>query len=236
MKNIDIGSPLQLLFPDYCVVCKNSKMMKDIPLCVECFSKLKFVSGFLCQKCGKPIDSKNEDLCEDCKNNDFYFDFVRSVYYYDDITSKLVKYFKYKNIKYIGDFISNSMYMKVLSEIKLQDVDFITYIPQSFFKKFNRYYNQSFLLAKNISELTGIPLISDLIGQYETFISQAKLPLFLRKKRKKMFYSLKKNFHCEKILLVDDVFTTGKTLSDASEVLKKDYSIKQVFAITFARS
>ncbi|MEO0288465.1 MAG: double zinc ribbon domain-containing protein [candidate division WOR-3 bacterium] len=235
MKRINIGNPLEILFPENCIVCKNERFLNDIPICRNCFMRLKKVGGNLCSICGVNIE-KSEILCSKCKEGRYFFDYVRSVYYYDRITSTIIKNFKYNNIKSLGSFISNSLYMKIQEDSNFECVESITYIPQSFFKSYNRYFNQSFLLAKDLSELTGIPLVCNIIKQKETLINQAILPGFLREKRSKMFYPVKKDFKCGSILLVDDVFTTGKTLSEAAKVLKEYYRIEKVFGITFARS
>lgn len=235
MRRIDIGNPLKILFPDNCIVCKKERFVKDIPLCKDCFVALKKVGGNLCEICGKNID-EDEILCDRCKDKEYFFDYVRSVYYYDKTTSTIIKNFKYYNIKSLSSFISNSLYMKLQEDINFQDVEFITYIPQSFFKSYNRYYNQSFLLAKDLSELTGIPLAENILKQKERIVNQAVLPRFLRERRGEIFYPSKKEFTCFSILIVDDVFTTGKTLSDAARVLKSYFKIDKVLGITFARS
>ncbi|MEO0233803.1 MAG: double zinc ribbon domain-containing protein [candidate division WOR-3 bacterium] len=235
MKRINIGNPLEILFPQNCIVCKNEKFLNDIPICKNCFIKLKRVGGNLCSICGVNIE-KTEILCPKCKESKYFFDYVRSVYYYDNITSIIIKNFKYKNLKSLGSFISNSLYMKIQEDPNFQYVEFITYIPQSFLKSYNRYFNQSFLIAKDLSELTGIPFVCDILKQKETFINQAMLPGFLREKRGRMFYPFKKDFKCYSILIVDDVFTTGKTLSEAAKVLKEYFGVEKVFGLTFARS
>lgn len=235
MKRINIGNPLEIIFPDNCIVCKKERFIKDIPICKDCFSMLKRVGGNLCSICGVLVE-KDKTLCPQCKKNEYFFDYVRSVYYYDNTTSKIIKNFKYNNIKALGSFISNCLYIKIQEDLNFQNVEFITYIPQSFFKSFNRYFNQSYLLANDLSELTGIPLVCNILKQKETFINQAMLPEFFRKKRTKMFYPKKKDFKCHSILIVDDVFTTGKTLSEAAKVLKDYYKVDKVLGLTFARS
>ncbi|MEJ5306843.1 MAG: double zinc ribbon domain-containing protein [candidate division WOR-3 bacterium] len=235
MKRINIGNPLEILFPENCIVCKRERFLNDIPICKNCYLKLKRVGGNLCSVCGINIE-KGEILCSKCKEGRYFFDYVRSVYYYDNITSTIIKNFKYNNIKSLGSFIANSLYLKIEEDLNFQNVEFITYIPQSFLKSYNRYFNQSLLIASDLSELTGIPLVCEIIKQKETIINQAMLPKFLREKRSKMFYPEKKDFKCCSILLVDDVFTTGKTLSEAAKILKEYYSIEKVFGLTFARS
>jgi len=187
----------------------------------------------VCEKCGRHIE-EGEYKCESCREKRISIDFSRSCVYYDDISSSIVKKFKYSNRRDMGLFISAIMYEKMLTEAEYADIDFITYIPFSYFKRHNRYYNHSALLAENISELSGIPLCRDIISQRLISIPQAKLSDSMRIKRPQMFKRGKNKIKAGKILLIDDVLTTGRTISDASSAIKKFNEVQKVCALTFA--
>ncbi|MGE3063753.1 MAG: ComF family protein [bacterium] len=146
----------------------------------------------------------------------------------------IVKKFKYTNRREIGMFIAAMMHEKLMTEQEFSDIEYITYIPFSYFKKFNRFYNHSMILAENLSELTGVPLAGDIISQRFLSLPQAKLPTELRRKRPSMFLGGKRRVKAGKILLIDDVLTTGRTISDASDALKKHNDIERVVALTFS--
>jgi len=229
-----IGDKLiDLLYPLRCVYCSEHLFSAEIPLCRKCYNKLKFVSKNVCEKCGRHID-EGEYVCELCKKKKIEIDFSRSCVYYDDISAAVIKRFKYSNKADIGLFISSVMYDKFLTELNYTDIEYITYIPFGYFKEYNRFYNHSKILAENLSELTGVPVCGDIISQNIISVSQAKLPIFLREKRPFMFCRGKKRIKAEKILLIDDVLTTGRTISDASKAIKKYNDVKIVCALTFA--
>ena len=123
---------------------------------------------------------------------------------------------------------------KLLREAEYSDVDCITYIPFGYFKKHNRFYNHSGVLAENLSQMTGLNIEHNLISQRWFCVPQAILPENLRRKRPPMFGRGKHSIEAKKVLLIDDVVTTGRTLSDAVYALKKHNKIERVVSLTFA--
>lgn len=117
-----------------------------------------------------------------------------------------------------------------------EETDCITYIPFDYFARHNRLYNHSAVLASVISEMTGIPVADDLLSSRIKIIPQAKLPSSIRLKRPAIFKPGQGICFNRNILIVDDVMTTGRTLSEASHLLKTIKGAGAVNALVFAIS
>jgi len=194
---------------------------------------LRFTSTNVCERCGRHV-KEGRTLCDECSSGAIGIDFSRSCLYYDDVTSSIIKKFKYSNRRDIGRFISSIMHEKMLTEAEYADIDCIAYIPFSYFKRYNRFYNHSRFLAENLSEMTGIPVVHGIISQRLVSFPQAKLPSTLRMKRPSMFKRGERKITAGKVLLIDDVITTGRTLSDASDAILIHNKVKRVVSLTFA--
>ncbi len=224
-----MNSFTNLIFSDDCAYCSNKRISPDIPLCKDCYYKIKYVSKY-CPICGRASNG----YCEDCIKNNFSFDYSRSVVYYNEVSGALIKKFKYNGRMNIGFYMASLMYSKLINDNVLSNAKYLTYIPFNYWKKYNRLYNHSQILCTLLSEMTGLEIIDDLINAKFSLINQAKLPIKWRKKRHNLFKKGKNHIKGENIIIIDDVITSGKTLSDAAKIIKENNNIEKVFCLTFA--
>jgi len=218
-----------LLFPENitCDICKKETQNKK-ELCESCFARLPFVKT-PCQKCG--CDIKNGLYCIRCKSYDFNFDYNIAVCRYNNFVKNII--FRFKNgDKYLYKFISLLMTNKI-KEQKAQ-FDTIAYVPITKKVLRERGYNQSELLAKNISENLKLPLFTGLIKTKETLFQKNCLAKNRAENVKNSFSVTDKTQIKDKnILLADDIITTGSTLSECALTLLKN-GAKNVTTCTFA--
>ena len=99
------------------------------------------------------------------------------------------------------------------------DFDIITYVPLHSLRKFQRGYNQSYLLARKISEILNIPLADNILGAKFRFKTQHSTSLKLRFDNVKNKYFCKYKLNGKTVLLVDDIKTTGATLNECAKQL-----------------
>lgn len=203
-------------------------------LCDKCRNELEKIDGRYCAKCGE-ILSDGKMLCELCKGFEYEFDSNRSMFYYGEVSSKIVKSLKYGGRKYYAKHIA-----KMMTEDKLvfENVDVITYVPISNKRKRIRGFNQAEEIAKEIALIMNIPVKGLLIKTIDKK-HQAGLNQKDRLENLKGTFDLNKDFVDEikqkNILIVDDVFTTGATLSECSKVIKTA-KVKSVKTFTFAKT
>lgn len=191
-------SLLSIIYP-VCHDCLNCNTeIDDIGLCLECREKIEF-----CSSIKKITDVK-----------------VYSVAYYGYSVKKLILDFKYKSNFNSGNYLGKLLLDK-LDYINIK-FDYITYVPCSNKKLKERGFNQCEVLAKYLYESTGIACI-ELLKKASKIKEQKFLTAKERKKNIQNAFSLieKKKLKGKKILLIDDVITTGATLEACIRELKK---------------
>ncbi|BCZ44527.1 phosphoribosyl transferase [Clostridium gelidum] len=200
---------IEVLYPreNYCIICKDD----------DCFG--------LCNTCRKSIKVINE----------VYQDEVISYGYYGGVLKDLILKFKYKNNFTAGDILAGFLEEYISKNIRYEEY-IITYIPLSKKSKKNRGFNQCEYIAKKISRDLSIEVLDVLVKQKETK-EQKKLKRDERYENIKDAFSIKKGIKVKKykIILIDDVTTTGATIHEAYKLLKK-FEVKDIKLLTLAKS
>lgn len=199
--------------------------------CAECESKLPIIDKGYCNHCGRELKVASE-YCSTCKGKMISVDKGRSVFTYAEPIDKLIKDLKYFGKRYIvemlGEYLANA-YLK-----NYFNADFIVYIPMTKESRKARGFNQSELLARELSKRVGVPTI-DLLEKTKQTSRQAKLGKEERLKNLKGSFKVKdkKLVKDKVVLIVDDVSTTGATSEVVAEILKKS-GAKTVYLLTVA--
>ena len=199
--------------------------------CEECEKILPYNDGIICAHCGRKVIAP-EDYCLTCKNVIVSVDKARSSFNYAKPIAPIIKRFKYYNRRYIAESLSE--YLAITYFKNLFSADIITYIPMTEKAKKKRGYNQSQMLAESLSKKVGIRAIEVLEKLKET-TRQAKLDRNQRLKNLTDAFHVKdrKSVKDKKVLIVDDVSTTGATAEAAASKLKKA-GAKTVYLLTVA--
>ncbi len=203
-------------------------------LCDGCYEKLEIFSGTLCSKCGEPVVEGNT-ICDECKEIKYEFDINHSFSSYSEVSARIVKNLKYNRKKYLARYLA---YMMAEDREYCKGVDYITFVPISKARLKERGFNQAEEIAKEISILVNVPVI-DAFDKIKENTHQAGLSR--RDRIKNIIGTIevkddaKDLISRKNILVVDDVFTTGSTLSECAKVLKKSKS-SSVKTLTFAKT
>jgi len=197
---------INLLFPRVCGVCDQGLAQNEDVLCFHCRSELPKIEF--------------SDVQENELVNRFYgkldVDFgISYLYFYKSgITQKLLHQFKYKNQPEIGELIGSWVGYKLM-ESKIEDgIDLLIPVPLHKKKERIRGYNQSYFFAKGISEVTRIPIDNTSLKRINYEDSQTHKTKAERWKSVENAFSIDDNrfIDSKRILLIDDVITTGATL------------------------
>lgn len=200
-------------------------------MCDECLRKLEIISGKVCEKCGEEMKGL---VCEVCKDKNYTFSKNISIFYYNEITSKIVKKLKYSRKKYYAKYIAEMM---TVVKDNFKDIDYLTFVPSGKKSLKERGYNQSEEIAKEIGKIIGLPVLK-LLGKKDGFKNQAGMNRLDRLKNlEDAFYVLEnsKKLNGKIVMLIDDVFTTGTTLTRCSSELAK-LKPKKIITMTFAKT
>ncbi len=232
-----LKSIFNLILPPRCLIC-GKEVSSDNSLCSECFSHINFISFPFCQRCGKPFDismSNSDLLCPDCLHKRLPFRLCRSAVVYDENSKKLIldfKFFDHLENKYL---LANWLLLAG-KDIFDNGVDLIIPVPLHFSRLLKRKYNQSAVLCDALSKLTHIPANYKALKKVRHTRPQVSCngKQRLHNVRGAFEVVLPEMIKDKRIVLVDDVFTTGSTLKECAKILKKA-GAKSVDTLTIAR-
>lgn len=231
---------LEILYPQNisCILCDRPiKKTNLYSICKTCFNELNFILDG-CGKCGKfkinySLEKEFLGECNFCYNRTFYFDRAISCIEYNDISKRFILGLKYSSKTYMCKYIAQIMKQKL--EIERIGFDYLTYVPLHKKRLKKRGFNQSEKIAKYLSKLIGVSLI-ELVVRHKNTEMLYKLKRDERGKELRDAFKLNENIDIgciedKRVLLLDDVFTTGATVNEISKVLKLA-GAKDVIVIT----
>ncbi len=230
---------INAIIPPRCLVCSKAVNF-DNHLCVECFEKITFITTPYCKHCGTPFArtvSDGEKFCIHCldeKNKD-NIRISRSAVVYDEFSKKIILDFKFldhiENKKLMANWLNMAS-----SDIFNLGVDLIIPVPLHFLRILSRKYNQSAILADELAKIRKIDVAFDCLKKTKRTLPQVMCSGAERKKNIKgafKVYNIQK-IKGKRILLIDDVYTTGSTLKECAKVLIKA-GAKSVDTLTVAK-
>ncbi len=229
---------LNLILPGKCMFCdKEMRLGSKSPYCSRCYYNLPMKEHekrcLLCQRVIYGIG--NIKLCHICENNKLYFDVNYAPFSYKGSVEDAIKRFKFCRRMWYGKYFASFM-AKELSDKKIK-ADYIVYPPvnRSTYKK--RGYNQSEILAKNLSKILKIPYISKALYKLRENEKQSLQKLETRFSNVRGVFDVsdkaKALIKGKNIIFTDDILTTGATASECSKMLKKA-GAKTVISVTVA--
>lgn len=235
MKNI-LKKFVDFILPPRCLMC-GKVISSDNSLCSDCFSKINFISKPYCVHCGKPLTSVSEEelYCADCIAGKNCFRLCRSAVEYDTFSKKLILDFKFADHIENKYLLARWLFMAG-EDIFQNQVDVIIPVPLHYSRLFKRKYNQSAVLAQELSKLSSIPADYKSLKKTKHTLPQIQCAGKQRAKNVRNAFDVvfPENIKGKRILLIDDVYTTGATLAECAKALKKQ-GAKSIDALTVAR-
>lgn len=218
---------INFIFPPQCYIC--GKIMKtDKGLCNKCISEINFINGTICHRCGHPLDEvtapeNKKIICGGClKKKRHLFRMSRSACVYDDFSKKLILDFKFHDKTDLAPFLAKMMYVAG-KDIFNAGVDVIIPVPMHYTRMLKRRYNQAALLAKELGKLSNTKVCYNAVVKIKMTKPQAQCTGAERIKNVKDAFCVKasKSLQGKRVLLIDDVLTTGSTLKECALAIKK---------------
>jgi len=217
-----------LLFSPRCVSCREMGSL----LCAKCREKFELIEPPLCPHCGRP--RSNGRLCPLCQRDPLQIDGVRSVAYFDGTLREAIHHFKYYNRQALaiplGKLMSNYWEKSPLP------AEIIVPVPLHSNRLRERGYNQAALLARELGKSIGLAVAENGLVRVRATRPQVELNAQERKE------NVSDAFHCsnmelkgKRVLLIDDVCTTGATL-EACSIALRQVGARSVWAFTLARA
>lgn len=189
-----------------------------------------------CKKCGKPVENGGKEFCGDCNRKKHYYNSGRVVWVYTKEMRQSIYRFKYDNKREYADFYVTELVRLYGGWIKRLDVDAIIPVPLHKSKYRKRGFNQAQVLAEAIGRQLEIPVLSDILVRNKNTTAQKNLNDKQRQENvKNAFKIINNEVQLKKILLVDDIYTTGSTIDAVARILKGD-GVKEVYFICLCTS
>ena len=234
-----------LAFPASCRICARIlDTGSPIPFCRACTQALtQTLPEPLCAQCGRPIvsaaaaEGKSLPRCHLCRSQVYAFDFARSFGAYTPQMSRAILLLKYGKMAPVGGWFAGRLADLVKREPELFPADAVEPVPLDRGRLRERGYNQAELIAKPLARLLGIPFRSYLLVRTRPRPNQLRLTRRERWETVRGAYATHKTAQVDKlrVLLVDDVFTTGASLDACSRALN-EAGAAQVVGLTVARA
>ena len=231
---------VDLCLPRSCAGCQRIDTQPQRSWCLACWKKIPWAISPLCPICGRPFtDSPDspDHLCGECIEPAFHFDTARSAELHEGIIRTRIHQFKF------GAQMEWAPPLVELLEIayagwELPAPDLIVPVPLHLKRLKERGFNQSGLLAGEFARKIKAPVSFDIIVRKNQTRPQTRLKRGERLKNVKDAFEIsdKKMVRGRRILLVDDVFTTGTTLNECARTLKRKGGASEVHAITVTRA
>ena len=230
---------LAVVYPQSCQICEKSvENSSDGVVCRACWDKSNIFSGneILCAKCGaylRESETAVETFCRKC-DEDFY-DLAQAVGLYENALAASVLHLKKE--PFVSKNLKN-LFISAYENSPFQDTDLIIPVPLSKRRFFERGFNQAAVLAQILAKHTKITLDEQsLVRTIHTPMHRAAMDRKARELTVKNAFEVKRPHLIEgkRILLIDDVFTSGATVSNCAKILKKK-GAEKVYVLTVARA
>lgn len=231
---------LESFFPDgvECVLCDRLIFEKHDFLCNKCHAKLNYILGKSCNGCGKSLpDAFDGDYCSECMGREQLYSKGLSCVAYDEFSAEVIWKYKYHHKRYIGRMIGRSM-ADLLSATYIDDINLIIPVPLSKEKMRIKGYNHSAVIASEIGERCKIKVIEDFLIRSKHTRPLKDLTKDERIEELRDVFEVNSNYsefstRNRKILLVDDIYTTGTTLKECCCALIA-LGYEDIIVMTFA--
>lgn len=220
---------VDLVYPSSCVICDKILNKKELRICETCRAKVSYVSEPTCFKCGKEINNEEEEYCADCMENARSYICGFPAINYEEPFKGAITSFKYKNNRDNAVFFADQITKSRGADIKEIEPDVLIPVPVHKSKKKTRGYNQAELIAKELGKKLNIPVDTNILCRVSNTSPQKNLDPKARETNLYKAFEVSDTYtRYTKVLLVDDIYTTGATIEACTKVLMEK-GIKNVY-------
>jgi ComF family protein len=224
------------LWPPQCLACRE-EVSQPRSLCPDCWGSVRFLEPPLCRQCGYPFEfDAGEALCAACLADPPAFHHARAVMAYGEVPKTLIGALKYGDRQEGAPAFAR--WLRRAGAELVEQSDVILPVPLHRRKLFQRRFNQAALLALGLARLSGKPVILDALARTRHTDSQAGLGRKGRLDNVKGAFTVpegqRHRLAGRRVLLVDDVFTTGATAGACARALARA-GAGEISVLTLAR-
>jgi len=234
---------VSVVFPSGCRICERLLTSASrVPICEECLSSFERVPSIVCDVCGRPLPGlaqKEEEplLCPACQEKTYAFDRARSFAVYADAVVRAILLLKFEQVEPLGAWFSERLAEMVNADSDRLSADVVVPVPLHREREKERGYNQAALLSKPLARRLRLPHKAVLLMRTRARPDKQVLSLEERWESVRGAFATRSGSQVDnlRVLLVDDVLTTGATLDACARALR-EAGAKSVIGLTVARA
>jgi ComF family protein len=224
------------VLPPRCLSCGETVAEPDA-LCARCWTGITFFAPPWCAGCGAPFPHPNgeEAVCAECARDRRSWDRARAVLRYDKHSRRLVLGLKHGDRTHVARAFGRWMH-RAGSEV-LAGADLMIPVPLHWTRLFLRRYNQAALIAQAIRSSGGPPVAANWLVRRRRTPMQGQLGSLARERNVRSAFAMRpgRSVAGKRVVIIDDVMTTGATVEECARVLKRA-GAASVCVLTLARA
>ena len=236
-----LQSCFDFIWPRTCEICGGPVEQPGRHVCTACLEHIPFVQQVgCCSICGRAVDGLDCDfLCEECAAPATrpVFDRVGSLMRFEGAARRLILDYKFNRHLWLTNDLVAWLYAALIVRFQVAAIDLVLPMPSTLFHRMDRGYNQCEYLAKPLAKLIGRPYSASILRRKGHPKRQSHLTAEERRKNAIDTFCVRHPERVEgfTVLVIDDVLTTGSTLSECARALKAA-GAKRVWCLTLAHS
>jgi ComF family protein len=220
-----------ILYPARCPLCGNTPdVFVHSPFCRSCWSEVQRYTGPSCRICALPFTSEHSNICGQCLKKAPPFSRVISYGLYEGVIREAINQFKFFGLRRLSEPLGN-----LLLGLELPAADGVVPVPLTLRRLRERGFNQSLLIARIIAKEIRAPLLMDILTKEKETHPQIGLTARERLLNLRNAFAVNGSLKGMRLLLVDDVMTTGATVTECSKQLMRS-GAEEIIVVTLARA
>ena len=234
---------VSVFFPAGCRICETLLTSASrVPICADCLASFARVPAIVCEICGRPLPglARKEGeplLCPACQDRTYAFEKARSFAVYEGAVVRVILLLKFEQIEPLGAWFAERLTELVNTEAAALAADVVVPVPLHRERQRERGYNQAALLSKPLAKKLRLPHKAVLLMRTRARPDKQILSLEERWESVRGAFATRQGSQVDnlRVLLVDDVLTTGATLDACARALR-EAGAKSVIGLTLARA
>lgn len=216
---------LNLLYPPVCQLCHQRRAEADGGfVCGDCWAHVRFIRPPFCERCGLPFPGEltTPFVCTNCHELEFHFTSARSAVVAKGVVREAIHRFKYSGALWFENFLADLLIRAAAPVLAQETWQHIIPVPLHPVKAREREFNQAARLAAQLARATRIPLHQKILQRVQPTATQTTLTRAERSKNMQNAFVVRPGVRLDgqRLVLVDDVFTTGATTNACAQALQ----------------
>ncbi len=220
-----LNTGLGLFYPNVCQFCATGQAtQREGYVCTECWTQVRFIRPPFCERCGLPFqgDLTTKFECTNCRELELHFTSARSAVVAKTVVLEAIHRFKYSRALWFENFLADLLIREAAPVLRGQNWDALVPVPLHPKKFREREFNQAEILARRLGAVTNISVNTKILQRIVPTVTQTFLTREKRAMNMTNAFAATSGTHLagKKLVVVDDVFTTGATTSACAKALR----------------